>query len=180
MDDTEKAQEPQTPRDASSKTSSLPLRRLSVAVVGAAVVVALGVGVALAAPSDGSRPGRGVTSTEPTGDSSGGDVAGSGSTGGLSDGGTTDGGSTAGSTSDGSVAGAADGGSTAGGDDGQPSPTTPPSSPPVDLQELNRRISELDKKVDKLPTKKELADALRAFADQLDHRGSGRPEPDPS
>ena len=51
-----------------------------------------------------------------------------------------------------------------------PMPSEPPVTPtaPADLEELNRRIAELDEKVDQLPTKKELADALRAFADELD------------
>ncbi|GAA3139355.1 hypothetical protein GCM10017687_64990 [Streptomyces echinatus] len=42
-------------------------------------------------------------------------------------------------------------------------------------------VTELDKKVDQLPTKKELADALRAFADELDRGGAhATPQPDPS
>ncbi|MEU6590848.1 hypothetical protein ABZ923_16770 [Streptomyces sp. NPDC046881] len=118
------------------------------------VVAALGVGVALAAPSDdGSRHGRGVTGTEPSsvpsGDASGGGVTGSGSTGGVVTAGTSDGSVDAG-TSDGSSTG-----------DGDPSPTA--RTPALEL-----------------PTKKEPADALRAFADELDHGGSGEPEPDPS
>lgn len=39
-------------------------------------------------------------------------------------------------------------------------------------EELNRRIDELDAEVDRLPTGKGPADALRAFADRLD-----RPHP---
>ncbi|MFC9278370.1 hypothetical protein [Streptomyces collinus] len=50
------------------------------------------------------------------------------------------------------------------------SPTDPPTTPGggPDLADLDRRLSELDMKVDQLPTRKELADALRTFAGELD------------
>ncbi|GAA2776929.1 hypothetical protein GCM10010521_64580 [Streptomyces rameus] len=159
MDDTQKAQEEQTPRDPSIKNRPLPLRRVTTAVVGAVALVGLSVGVALAATSgDASGSRHGVTSSvPPDGDSTG-------VTGGDT---TTIGG--------GGSVGASDGGGTGG---AEPSPT-PTSSD--ELAELDRRITELDKKVDQLPTKKELADALRAFADQLDRSGTGAtPAPDPS
>ncbi|MFJ9154690.1 hypothetical protein ACIRP7_43165 [Streptomyces sp. NPDC102270] len=161
------------------RQNSLPFRRLSVAVAGAAALVALSVGGAIAASSDdepgGAEPSV-STSLPPDGGTVGADGGGDGSTVGGSGGG--------------------DAGSTGGSD---PSPTsTSPDDPPVtdeptaepsapgDLAELNRRIAELDKKVDELPTKKELADALRAFADQLDKPtapenpgGSEEPTDDP-
>ncbi|MEU5532662.1 hypothetical protein [Streptomyces sp. NPDC020362] len=181
MDDSQKAQEPQTPRDPSTKTRFLPVGRLSTAVAGAVALVALSVGVALAATSgDDSGPRHGVTNTvPPDADSAG------------TSGGGTDGGSSSGDDGGGTVSGSGgtDGGGgsvgTTGGADPSPTSTSPddpgPSgepSPPVDLNELDRRITELDKKVDRLPTKKELADALRAFADQLDKsEASGQPDP---
>ncbi|WP_225824633.1 hypothetical protein [Streptomyces naphthomycinicus] len=190
MDDTQKAQDPQTPRDSSTPARSLPLRRVSVAVAGAATLVALGVGVALAAPSDHhSRPARSVTDTLPPdsdtgGSGSGGPTDGDGTAGGTSDGSTSDGSTDGGSVSgSGSTGGLVDGGGSVGADGGTdhtPDPSGEPTGS-VDLSELNRRVTELDKKVDQLPTKKELADALRAFADELDHGGSSAtPAPDPS
>ncbi|MFI9246917.1 hypothetical protein ACIGXF_31090 [Streptomyces sp. NPDC053086] len=191
MDDLQKAQEAQTPRDPSIKSRPLPLRRLTTAVAGAVALVGLSVGVALAATSgDDSRPRHGVTSTvPPDGDSAGTDDGGTvgvnGSDGGTDDGGTTIGGGSTGSggtDGDGSTVGGGSAGS--GGTDGDGTGGTGPSPAPTssgDLAELNRRITELDKKVDQLPTKKELADALRAFADALDKSGgSAQPEPDPS
>ncbi|WP_237538408.1 hypothetical protein [Streptomyces sp. SID486] len=201
MDDTQKAQEEQTPRDPSIKNRPLPLRRVTTAVVGAVALVGLSVGVALAATSgDASGSRHGVTSSvPPDGDSTGvtgGDTTtiGGGGTAGVSDGGGTgddtggtvgasDGGTgtTGGDTTTiggGGSVGASDGGGDGGTGGAEPSPT-PTSSD--ELAELDRRITELDKKVDQLPTKKELADALRAFADQLDRSGAGAtPAPDPS
>ncbi|MFF1444066.1 hypothetical protein [Streptomyces sp. NPDC058295] len=50
----------------------------------------------------------------------------------------------------------------------------------ADLAEIDRRPNELDQKLDQLPTKQELADALRAFADQLDAPANPTaPAPDP-
>jgi hypothetical protein len=134
------------------RQNSLPFRRLSVAVAGAAALVALSVGGAIAANSDDEPSAEPSVSTTLPPDESG-----------------TDGGTVGGS-------GGTDGG---GGTDPSPSSTSPDDPPitdeptdepstPSELAELNRRIAELDKKVDELPTKKELADALRAFADQLD------------
>ncbi|MFG2724572.1 hypothetical protein [Streptomyces canus] len=124
------------------RQNSLPFRRLSVAVAGAAALVALSVGGAIAANSDdGPSAEPSVSTTLPP------------------DEGGTDGGTVGGS-------GGTDPSPTS------TSPDVPPvtdePSAPSELAELNRRIAELDKKVDELPTKKELADALRAFADQLD------------
>ncbi|MEU5598535.1 hypothetical protein [Streptomyces sp. NPDC020298] len=169
------------------KTRSLPVRRLATAVAGAAALVALSVGVALAATSDDAPgPRQAVTNTVPPDSDSVGTS--NGTSNGTSDGGTDDG------SSDGST----DGGDTVGGtggtggadpsptstspDDPAPSPSEDPggTTPPSDLDKLNQRITELDKKVDQLPTKKELADALRAFADELDKSGGTQPEPDPS
>ncbi len=49
------------------------------------------------------------------------------------------------------------------------------------LEGLNRRITELDKKADRLPTKRQLADTLRAFADGLGRGGdNAAPQPDRS
>ncbi|MFJ4581959.1 hypothetical protein [Streptomyces echinatus] len=199
MDDTQKAQEPQepqTPRDSSTTHHALRIRRLSIAVAGAAVLAALGVGVALAAPSDdGPRREHGVTDTVPpdtdTGGTSGGGTSTGGTSDGTTDGGTTDGGTVAGS---GSTGGLTDTGGTVGVDGGDstgvdggvdpaPSASEPPggSTGSTDLEDLSRRITELDKKVDQLPTKKELADALRAFADELDRGGANAtPQPNPS
>ncbi|MFF7053229.1 hypothetical protein ACFY94_33235 [Streptomyces griseorubiginosus] len=141
---------------------SLPFRRLSVAVAGAAVLVAVSVGGAIAASSDDGPRAEPSASAGYPGDESG-----------------TDGGTVGGS------------GGTAGGPDPSPTSTSPddpteeptaePSeqpSTPGDLAELNRRIAELDRKVDQLPTKKELADALRAFADQLDKQSAPTPTPE--
>lgn len=117
------------------------------AVAGAAALVALSVGGAIAANSDDGPSAEPSVSTTlpPEGGTDGGTVGGSGGT---------------------------DGG---GGNDPSPTATSPDEPPvtdepsaPSELAELNRRIAELEKKVDELPTKKELADALRAFADQLD------------
>ncbi|MDH6435446.1 hypothetical protein M2158_003923 [Streptomyces sp. SAI-144] len=129
------------------RQNSLPFGRLSVAVAGAAALVALSVGGAIAANSDDGPSAEPSVSTTlpPEGGTDGGTVGGSGGT---------------------------DGG---GGNDPSPTATSPDEPPvtdepsaPSELAELNRRIAELEKKVDELPTKKELADALRAFADQLD------------
>ncbi|MEU1405275.1 hypothetical protein ABZ471_23450 [Streptomyces sp. NPDC005728] len=187
MDDTQKAQEPQTPRDPSISTRSLPLGRLATAVAGTVALVALSVGVALAATSgDDPGPGQSVTSTVPpdtdsAGTSDGGTVGvSSGTDGGTASGSAgTDGGTVGGSGS----TGGADPSPTSTSPDDPPIPDPDPSgepTPPGDLAELNRRITELDRKVDQLPTKKELADALRAFADELDRSGGGQPQPDPS
>ena len=116
------------------------------AVAGAAALVALSVGGAIAANSDDGPSAEPSVSTTlpPEGGTDGGTVGGSGGTDG-------------------------------GGNDPSPTATSPDEPPvtdepsaPSELAELNRRIAELEKKVDELPTKKELADALRAFADQLD------------
>ncbi|WP_449348360.1 hypothetical protein [Streptomyces shaanxiensis] len=80
----------------------------------------------------------------------------------------------------GTVSGSVSAGGTGGPSPALPSPSGPPHtggpqpSPtdPADLAEVARRIeTELEKKVDQLPTKKELADALRAFADSLEQQG---------
>lgn len=161
------------------------VRRFSTAVAGAAVLVALSVGAALAASSDdGATAEPTVEISAPAEGGSGGTDGGSV---GVSEGGTS--GDVSGGTS----------GDTSGGADPSPTSTSPdeptaeptdeptaePSegpSTPSDLAELERRIAELDRKVDELPTKKELADALRAFADQLDGSGGSgeEPAPDPS
>ncbi|MCX5333179.1 MULTISPECIES: hypothetical protein [unclassified Streptomyces] len=129
---------------------TLRARRFSTAVVGAAALVALSVGAALAATSD----------EEPTAEPSAGiSVPADGDTG-VSGGGDTTGGSDPSPSPTFTEP-----------DDPTEEPTEGPTdgpSAPSELDELNRRISELDKKVDELPTKKELADALRAFADELD------------
>jgi hypothetical protein len=126
------------------RQNSLPFGRLSVAVAGAAALVALSVGGAIAANSDdGPIAEPSVSTTLPP-----------------DEGGT-------------------DGGTDGGGNDPSPTATSPGEPPitdepsaPSEPAELNRRIAELEKKVDELPTKKELADALRAFADQLDKPAS--------
>src|ERR1044072_400153 len=124
------------------RQNSLPFRRLSVAVAGAAALVALSVGGAIAANSDDEPSAEpSMSTTLPPGD------------------GATDGGTVGGS------------GGTGGGTDPSPSSTSPDDPPitdeptdepsaPTELAERNRRIAHLDKKVDELPTKKELADAL--------------------
>ncbi|MES4886481.1 hypothetical protein [Streptomyces sp. NPDC096012] len=189
MDDIQKEQEAQAPRDPSIKSRPLPLRRLTTAVAAGVALVGLSVGAALAATSgDGPGVRHGVTSTVPPDGGSGGTTDGGGSVG-VSDGGGSGGGDTGvsdgGGDTGGSV-GVSDGGSSGGdttigggGTDGGAEPSPTPTSP-GDLAELDRRITELDKKVDQLPTRKELADALRAFADELDKSGGPRPEPDPS
>ncbi|WP_329218589.1 hypothetical protein OG352_19795 [Streptomyces sp. NBC_01485] len=72
----------------------------------------------------------------------------------------------------GGTGGTVTGGGDSGGTDAEPDPDAtdpvPTPTPSADLDEINRRITELGAKVDQLPTKQELADALRAFADQLD------------
>ncbi|MCX4763110.1 hypothetical protein OG562_19420 [Streptomyces sp. NBC_01275] len=152
------------------------VRRLSVAVAGAATLVALSVGAALAAGSDEDRslPIAATTDqSDPPVPADSGGVAGGDS--GSSTGG--DGGSVDGGSSGGLIVGSTVDGGTTGGEDPDPTqtPTATPTAQP-DLAELGRRIDELDAKVDKLPTKEELADALRAFADQLDPA----PAPTPS
>ncbi|MFE3853075.1 hypothetical protein ACFXPN_18300 [Streptomyces griseorubiginosus] len=135
------------------RPKSLPFRRLSVAVAGAAVLVAVSVGGAIAASSD-DGPGAEPSVSAHPGDESG-TVGGSGG---------GEGGSVGGVDPDPSPTFTSP-------DDPTEEPTEEPSgqpSTPSELEELNRRIAELDRKVDELPTKKELADALRAFADQLD------------
>ncbi|WP_176742584.1 hypothetical protein [Streptomyces sp. LUP47B] len=122
------------------RQNSLPFRRLSVAVAGAAALGALSVGGAIAANSDDepSSAEPSMSTSLPPGEG----------TVGVSGGGDE---------------------STTGGSDPSPTSTSPDEpSTPSELEELNRRIAEPDRKVDELPTKKELADALRAFADQLD------------
>ena len=137
------------------RPKSLPFRRLSVAVAGAAVLVAVSVGGAIAASSDdGPRAEPSESATHP-GDESG-TVGGSGG-------------------GDGGIGGLDPSPTFTSPDDPTEEPTEEPSghpSTPSELEELNRRIAELDRKVDELPTKKELADALRAFADQLDQPDS--------
>ncbi|MFG2947886.1 hypothetical protein [Streptomyces adustus] len=173
-------QDPQIPHQWSGGLRSGPLRRFLAAVVGAAALVALSVGVALAAGSDDeSGPVPYPSSTSPAAGDSGGSV-------GVS---SVDGGGD--STSDGSTGGVSGGTAegTIGGGAVTPSPTSTDDTPvspepgtsgeptaPSDLAELDRRITELDRKVDQLPTKRELADALRAFADELD-RAAGPTEP---
>ncbi|WP_318202742.1 hypothetical protein [Streptomyces sp. SCL15-4] len=198
MADTPEARDTQTSGDPSVRARAVPLRRLSLAVAGAAVLIAAGVGVALAAPSDDApRQGRGVAATVPpdsgTGGTSDGVISSGGTStdGGLFSGGTSDGGGTSGGDpEEGSVAGSGstgglvDGGSSDGsgnaGADGGTGPTDEPTGT-ASLEELNRRVTELDRKVGQLPTKKELADALRAFADELDHAtATETPRPDPS
>ncbi|MFH0176300.1 hypothetical protein [Streptomyces cacaoi] len=159
---------------APSARGGLHARRISVAVVGAAALVALSVGIALAAGSDeepaDSLPSASATQqpvTEEPADT-GGDT-GSGVSGGTStgvDGGTGDG-------TDGGIIGGTD-------PDATDTPSTPTPTAPADLDEINRRLNELDQKLDQLPTKQELADALRAFADRLDAPATPTaPAPDP-
>ncbi|MEV6938052.1 hypothetical protein AB0N19_27345, partial [Streptomyces sp. NPDC051132] len=110
MDDTRRTPDPQAPRDASRPSRALPFRRLGAAVAGAAALVAVGVGVALAAPSDAApRHERGVAATVPPDTDAGGTSVGTTDGGGTSDGSTTggtadDGGLFYGGTSDGSTA----------------------------------------------------------------------------
>ncbi|MER6121025.1 hypothetical protein [Streptomyces sp. NPDC001743] len=143
-------------------------RRLTVALVGAAAAMVLGIGGALAvADQDGGESGPSPVPTETF------DSGSAGATGG-GDSGTGDSGSVSGSggtdatgSGSGDVAGS-------GGSDGGPMPSESPGptdgpTAPATLDDLAERIDTLEKKVDELPTKKELAEALRAFADALDH-----------
>lgn len=87
------------------RQNSLPFRRLSVAVAGAAVLVAVSVGGAIAASSgdDPGAPEPSVSASVPPDEGSGGSV-------GVSEGGTSDGSANAG---------------TSGGSDPSPSPSSP-------------------------------------------------------
>lgn len=151
-------------------------RRAVAAFAGTAALVALSFGMAFAAASD-ETPATGVESPSeaPTSDT------------GTTDGGTgaaTDGGTDGGSGDVGGTGGAGDGPSptsTEVTDDPVP-PTDPgegtvppdPSGGPADPgdpgvpDDLDERLARLEEKVDQLPTKRELADALRAFADELE------------
>jgi hypothetical protein len=147
------------------RQNSLPFRRLSVAVAGAAALVALSVGGAIAASSDDEPTAEPSASATFPGD------VGSGGSVGLSEG--SDGGSDPGTSGGTGGTGGTDPSPTSTSSDQPPvteGPTEEPSAP-SELDELNRRIAELDRKIDELPTKKELADALRAMADQLDKPG---------
>ncbi|MER5434297.1 hypothetical protein [Streptomyces sp. NPDC002588] len=145
--------ETQRTENGRDKAQSRRLGRFSAALAGAAALVVLSVGVALAAASDegdGSLPTVSESPSPSPSPSESGDPADSSGGSAGTDGGTI--------------------GGTDGGTDPDASETPVESEPsaPADLDELNRRIAELDAKVDQLPTKQELADALRAFADQLD------------
>ncbi|OIJ85112.1 hypothetical protein [Streptomyces colonosanans] len=147
MEDSQNTHDPATPR-------ARYVRRATTAVAGAAVLVALSFGVALAASSDDGTPSPGETTVMPSPE------------------GPSDYPTEVPPHETGGTSGGVDGGAT-GGIDPSPtatSPTSIPSSPNVeaDLAKINRRISQLNKKIDQLPTKKDLADALRAFADELD------------
>ncbi|MEU1469976.1 hypothetical protein ABZ434_17300 [Streptomyces sp. NPDC005761] len=142
------------------------------ALVGAAAAMVLGIGGAIAvADQDGGASGP---TPVPSETSDGGTV-------GVSvgaDSGTGDSGSVSGSGgTDGTSSGGADAGGSGGSDGGpmpseSPAPTDEPTSHPTgpaSLDDLAERIDGLEKKVNELPSKKELAEALRAFADTLDH-----------
>ncbi|MCC0574112.1 hypothetical protein [Streptomyces californicus] len=163
-------------------------RRVMAALVGAAAAVVFGVGGALAVgTSDDGPAGPSPVESVPPASAGGGEVSGGsdggspsgsgGSVGGVSEGGSD------GSDSGGNVSGSGgtDGGVS--GSSGGPGPSASPSGPPptggpgptpsdpTDPADLAERIDALEKKVDELPTKKELADALRAFADSLEEQG---------
>lgn len=128
---------------------NLRSKRVAVALMSATAVGVLGVGGALAAGTSDDGP---VGPSPVPGETQ---PAGSGGTDGGSGGGATGGSEPSTSPS------------------GPPPTDGPDPSPtdPADLAEVARRIDDLEKKVDQLPTKKELADALRAFADSLEQQG---------
>ncbi|MFC9244649.1 hypothetical protein ACFT7S_11650 [Streptomyces sp. NPDC057136] len=146
---------------------------MTVTLVGTAAAVILGVSgaIAVGAPDDGGTDTSGGTTVGVTSGSDGEPTPVPTETPVPSPGGTDGGGTVGGS------------GSTGGGEPTEypdpsdyPSPSgsgAPSPAPPADLAELTERIGELEAKVDQLPTKQELADALRAFADQLDNGGQG-------
>ncbi|MFD9607147.1 hypothetical protein OG609_03080 [Streptomyces sp. NBC_01224] len=141
-------------------------RRMTVALVGAAAAMVLGVGGAIAvAAQDGRASGPTPVPAE-TSDTGSGGLAGGGDTG------AGGGGSVSGSGgTDGGSSGSTDTGGSGGSE--SPAPTDGPTShptAPASLDDLAERIDGLEKKVDELPTKKELADALRAFADALEQQ----------
>jgi len=146
------------------------MRRVSIAVAGAVVVATLGIGAALASGgNEGPVPSASYTdapvedspapSPEPSEQPPDG---GSGGTGGGTGGGGT--------VPPPSTPPSAPPTGTMPPEDNPPNPSPPPSTPP-DLDEINRRLTELDRKVDQLPTREELAAALRAMADQLSPPG---------
>lgn len=148
-------------------------RRTTVTLVGTAAAVILGVSGALAAgaPDDGGTDTSGGTTVGVTSGSDGeptpAPAEGPGSTPDPNP-----------SPSPGASDGAGDAGGPIGGVSGGGGPTEypdpsgqPSPTPSDDLAGLTERIGELEAKVDQLPTKQELADALRAFADQLDNGG---------
>ncbi|MGW6208901.1 hypothetical protein ACWF9B_35325 [Streptomyces sp. NPDC055089] len=148
-------------------------RRTAVALVGAAAALILGVGGAIAAAGQDGGPSDPTPVPTEASDSGSGGVAGGADSGGADSGGADSGGVSGGV----SGSGGTDGGGSSGADAGvsggteSPSPTDAPTSQPTDpasLDDLAERIDGLEKKVDELPTKTELADALRAFADELD------------
>lgn len=131
--------------------------------MGAAALIALSVGIALAAASDEepATPVPSATSAQPS--DTGGDT---------------------GSDTSGGTSGGVDGGTTSGGTDpdATETPSTPTSSPtglarPGRDQPASERARP---EAGPLPTKQELADALRAFADRLDAPATPTaPVPDP-
>src|ERR1044072_2943287 len=124
------------------RQNSLPFRRLSVAVAGAAALVALSVGGAIAANSDDEPSAEpSMSTTLPPGD------------------GATDVGTVGGS---GGSGGGRESSPRSSSQDDPPITDDPTDElpPPSALAELNRRIAELDKRVADLPTKKEPAEAL--------------------
>lgn len=141
------------------------------ALVGAAAAMVLGIGGAIAvAGEDGGASGPTPVPSETSDAGIAGVSAGA-------DAGTGDSGSVSGSGgTDGASSGGADVGGSGGSDAGPmpsdtPAPTDEPTSSPTapaSLDDLAERIEGLEKKVDELPSKKELADALRAFADTLE------------